>query len=36
VLLALIMKEMNGQTVPHVTNIPGREVTRSTPFLHCK
>jgi ABC-type sugar transport system substrate-binding protein len=36
VLLTLIMEEMNGQTVPHVTNIRGREVTHSTPFLKCK
>jgi ABC-type sugar transport system substrate-binding protein len=36
VLLSLIMAQMNGQTVPHVTNITGREVTRTTPFLKCK
>jgi ABC-type sugar transport system substrate-binding protein len=36
VLLTLIMEQMNGQTVPQVTNIRGREVTHSTPFLKCK
>ena len=36
VLLTIIMEEMNGQTVPHVTNIRGFEVTHSTPLLHCK
>lgn len=36
VLLSLVMLQMNGQKVPAVTNIPGYEVTRSTPALHCK
>jgi ABC-type sugar transport system substrate-binding protein len=36
VLLSLIMKQMNGEAVPKVTNISGYEVTHSTPFLHCK
>jgi len=36
VLLSLIMEQMNGEKVPAVTNILGYEVTRSTPFLHCK
>jgi ABC-type sugar transport system substrate-binding protein len=36
VLLSLVMMEMNGQKVPMVTNILGYEVTRNTPFLHCK
>lgn len=36
VLLSLVMMQMNGQKVPKVTNILGYEVTRSTPFLHCK
>jgi ABC-type sugar transport system substrate-binding protein len=36
VLLSLIMMQMNGEKVPHNTNIAGFEVTHSTPFLHCK
>jgi ABC-type sugar transport system substrate-binding protein len=36
VLLSLVMKQMNGEKVPKVTNISGFEVTHSTPFLHCK
>ena len=36
VLLSLIMKQMNGEAVPKVTNISGYEVTHSTPFLKCK
>ena len=36
VLLSLIMMQMNGQKVPHNTDIAGFEVTHSTPFLHCK
>jgi ABC-type sugar transport system substrate-binding protein len=36
VLLSLIMMQMNGEKVPHNTDIAGFEVTHSTPFLHCK
>jgi ABC-type sugar transport system substrate-binding protein len=36
VLLSIIMNQMNHVKVPTVTNIAGFEVTRATPFLHCK
>src|SRR5262245_18229595 len=36
VLLSLIIKQMNGEKVPKITNISGFEVTHTTPFLHCK
>ncbi len=36
VLLTLIMEQMNGQTVPDVTNITGYEVTASSKVAGCK
>jgi ribose transport system substrate-binding protein len=36
VLLSLIMKQMNGEAVPHNTDIAGYQVTHNTPFLKCK
>jgi ABC-type sugar transport system substrate-binding protein len=36
VLLSLIMKQMNGDAVPHNTDIAGYQITHKTPFLKCK
>ena len=36
VLLSLAMMQINGQAVPHNTDIAGYQVTHNTPFLKCK
>lgn len=36
VLLSIVMMEMNGQSVPQVTNIKGYQVSPGNPMLHCK
>jgi hypothetical protein len=30
------MKQMNGDAVPHNTDIAGYQITHKTPFLKCK